>query len=40
MDSDLRANDRFLSLMNGTSRNSSAFHAHECIFSYNEQQKV
>ena len=32
--------DRFLSLINVTSRNSSAFHANECIFSHNEQQKV
>ena len=40
MESDLRANDRFLSLMNVTSRNSSAFHANDCIFSHNEQQKV
>ena len=40
MESDLRANDRFLSRMNVTSRNSSAFHANECIFSHNEEQKV
>ena len=40
MESDLRANDRFLSLINATSRNSSAFYANECIFSHNEQQKV
>ena len=40
MESDLRANDSFLSLMNVTSRNSSPFNANECIFSHNEQQKV
>ena len=40
MESDLRANDRFLSLMNVTSRNSSAFDSNECIFSHNEQQNV
>ena len=31
---------RFLSLMNVTSRNSSSFHANECVFSHKEQQKV
>ena len=30
----------FLSLINATSRNSSAIYANECIFSHNEQQKV
>ena len=40
MESDLPANDRFLSLMNVTSRNSSPFNANECIFSHNEQLKV
>ena len=40
MESDLRANDRFLSLMNVTLRNCSPFHANECVFSHNKQQKV
>ena len=40
MESDLHANDRFLSLMNVTLRNCSPFHANECVFSQNEQQKV
>ena len=39
MEPDLRANDRFCS-WNITSRNCSSFHANECVFSYNEQQKV
>ena len=40
MEPDLRPNDRFLSLMNITSRNCSSFHANEFVFSHNEQQKV
>ena len=39
-ESDLRANDRFLSLMNVTLRNCSPFHANECVFLHNKQQKV
>ena len=39
-ESDLRADDRFLSLRNVTSRNCSPFQTNECVFSRNEQQKV
>ena len=39
---ELRANVRFLALMNASSRywSSIAIHANECVFSPNEQQKV
>ena len=39
-ESDLRADDRFLSRRNVTSRNCSPFQTNECVFSRNEQQKV
>ena len=37
---ELRANVRFLTLMNVSSRYWLPFHANECVFSRNEQQKV
>ena len=37
---ELRANVRFLALMNASSRYWSSMHANECVFSRNEQQKV
>ena len=37
---ELRANVRFLALMNASSRYWSSIHANECEFSRNEQQKV
>ena len=37
---ELRANVRFLALMNASSRYWSSIHANECVFSRNEQQKV
>ena len=37
---ELRANVRFLVLMNASSRYWSSIHANECVFSRNEQQKV
>ena len=40
IESDLRANVRFLALMNASSRYWSSIHANECVFSRNEQQKV
>ena len=40
IESDLRANVSFLALMNVSSRCWSPFHANECVFSRNEQQKV
>ena len=40
IESELRANVRFLALMNASSRNWSSIHANECVFSRNEQQKV
>ena len=40
IESDLRANDRLLSLMNVTLRNCSPFEANNCLYSHNEQQKV
>ena len=40
IESDLGANVRFFALMNVSSRCRSPFHANECVFSRNEQQKV
>ena len=40
IESELRANVRFLALMNASSRYWSSIHATECLFSRNEQQKV
>ena len=40
IESDLRANVSFFALMNVSSRCWSPFHANECVFSRNEQQKV
>ena len=40
IESDLCANVRFFALMNVSSRCWSPFHANECVFSRNEQQKV
>ena len=40
IESELRANVRFLALMNASSRYWSSIHANECVFSRNEQQKV
>ena len=40
IESDLCANIRFSALMNVSSRCWSPFHANECVFSLNEQQKV
>ena len=40
IDGELRANVRFLALMNASSRYWSSIHANECVFSRNEQQKV
>ena len=40
IESELRANVRFLALMNASSRYWSSIHADECVFSRNEQQKV
>ena len=37
---ELRANVRFLVLMNASSRYWSSIHANECVFFRNEQQKV
>ena len=37
---ELRANVRFLALMNASSRYWWSIHANECVFSRNEQQKV
>ena len=37
---ELRANVRFLTLMNASSRYWSSIHANECVFSRNEQQQV
>ena len=37
---ELRANVRFLALMNASSRYWSSIHANESVFSRNEQQKV
>ena len=37
---ELRANVRFLVLMNASSHFWSSIHANECVFSRNEQQKV
>ena len=37
---ELRANVRFLALINASSRYWSSIHANECAFSRNEQQKV
>ena len=39
IESELRANVRFLALMNASSRYWSSIHANECVFSRNEQQK-
>ena len=38
--SELRANVRFLALMNASLRYWSSIHKNECVFSSNEQQKV
>ena len=38
--SELRANVRFLALMNASSRYWSSIHANECVFSRIEEQKV
>ena len=40
IESELRANVRFLALINVSSLYWSPFHANECVFSCNEQQKV
>ena len=40
IESDLCANVRFFTVMNVSSRCWSPFHANECVFSRNEQQKV
>ena len=40
IESELRANVRFLALMNASSRYWSSIHANECVFSRNEQQKL
>ena len=40
IESELRANLRFLELMNASSRYWSSVHANECVFSRNEEQKV
>ena len=40
IESELRANVRFLTLMDASSRYWSSIHANECVFSRNEQQKV
>ena len=40
IESDLRANVSVFALMNVSSRCWSSFHANECVFSRNEQQKV
>jgi len=40
IESELRANVRFLALMNASLRYWSPIHANECMFSCNEQQKV
>ena len=37
---ELRANVRFSTLMNASSRYWSPIHANECVFCRNEQQKV
>ena len=39
-ESELRANVRFLALMNASSRHYLSIHADECVFSRNELQKV
>ena len=40
IESELRANVRFLELMNASSRYWSSIHANDCVSSRNEQQKV
>ena len=40
IESELRANVRFLALMNASLHYWSSIHANECVFSRNEQQKV
>ena len=40
IESELRANVRFLALMNASSRYWSSIHANVCVFPRNEQQKV
>ena len=40
IESELRANVRFLELKNASSRDWSWIHANECVFSRNEEQKV
>ena len=40
IESEFRANVRFLALMNASSRYWSSIHANECVFSRSEQQKV
>ena len=40
IESELRANVRFLAVMNAFPRYWSSIHANECVFSRNEQQKV
>ena len=40
IESDLCANVHFFALMNVSSRCWLPFHANECVFSRNEQQKV
>ena len=39
IESELRANVRFLALMNASSRYWTSIHANECVFSRNEQQR-
>ena len=39
-ESDLCANVRFFALINVSSHNWSLFHANDCVFSRNEQQRV
>ena len=40
IESDLCANVRIFALMNASSHYWSPFHANDCVFSRNEQQKV
>ena len=40
IESELRANVRFLALMNASSRYWSSIHTNESVFSRNEKQKV
>ena len=40
IESELRANVRFLALTNACLRYWSSIHANECVFSRNEQRKV